>query len=157
MSKNRGPIKGVRVPVKLPWKGVAHEDDQFVSMKKPVANYLRIEIAKEKDLTYEGTIRYKSRDDKGNPTGNFKTKTVARTRIPGYRQRAIKVIFGDRKTGQRKPHGGVDSIKRDSFNFPVTRSVSITEIRDEFINGKWSSLPVVRIEDANSGQGYPIY
>jgi hypothetical protein len=157
VTRKKGPVKGVRIPVKLPWKGVAHDDEQFVSMKAPVANFLELQAADEKDLTYKGKILYKERNDDGKPVGSLKSKEVTKTRIPGYRARSIKVIFGDRGTGQRETFNGVDKIARSSISFPVTKSISITEIRQEFITGKWKNKPVVRIEDVNSGQGYPIY
>lgn len=67
----KDPLKGVRIPVKLPWKGVAFDDEQFVSMKAPVAEYLKLKSATKKDLAYQGIIRYKKRDADGNPTGNL--------------------------------------------------------------------------------------
>ncbi len=151
-----GPIKGVRVPVLLPWKGAASEDKQFASIKKPIVEYLKLEIAKEKDITYKGEIRYKKRDSNGKPTGNLLTKKVNKTRRPGFKQRSIKVIFGDRNTGGRKTVA-IGKARRSSFDFPVTKSILIHDIRKEFMTGKWKNLPVVRIIDTSTGQGYSIY
>lgn len=151
-----GPVQGVRVPVKLPWKGAAHNNDQFVSIKKPVVEFLKLEIAKEKDLVYKGEIRYKKRDSDGNPTGALQTKKVNKIRRPGYKTRSIKVIFGDRKTGTpKKVVIGKDG--RYSIDFPVTRSILISDIRTEFMTGQWKNLSVIRIVDTSTGQGYPIY
>lgn len=150
------PIKGVRVPVKLPWKGAAHEDEQFVSMKKPVAEFLKLDAAEDKDLEYKGIIRYKKRDKDGNPTGNLVEKEITKVRIPGYRQRSIKVYFGDKKTGQRKKQK-IGNQSNYTIDFPVTRSVSIAEIRKDFMTGRWKNLSVIRIMDTSTGQGYPIY
>ena len=150
----KGPLEGVRVPVKLPWPGLAHNDDQFVSMKKPVAELLKLATAKKADLTYKSTLRYKKRDGDGNPTGNMTTKTVTRIRRPGYRQRSIKLIFGNKKTGVLK-HYGVGNKKVSSVNFPVTKSVSIEAIVTSFRSGEYANLPVVRVVDMSTGQGYP--
>lgn len=154
-TKSTGPLKGVRVPVKLPWKGVALNDEQFVSMKKPVAEYLKLKAATAKDLSYKGTIRYKKRDADGKPTGALLEKQVKKIRRPGYRQRSITLIFGDKKTGlKKKVRIGKES--RYSISFPVTKSISIEAIVQEFKFGDYKNFDVIRVIDANSGQGYPV-
>lgn len=150
----KGALEGVRVPVKLPWLGVAHNKEQFVSMKKPLAELLKLATAKKADLTYQGTIRYKKRDKDGNPTGDITTKKVTRIRRPGYRQRSIKLIFGNKKTGVLKKYG-VGNKKVSSVSFPVTKSVSIEAIVTSFRSGEYANLPVVRVVDMSTGQGYP--
>jgi hypothetical protein len=154
-TKNTGPLKGVRVPVKLPWKSVALNQEQFVSMKKPVAEYLKLTAASEKELSYKGTIRYKKRDADGKPTGALLEKTVKRIRRPGYRQRSVMLIFGNKKTGAKKKVV-IGNQARYSISFPVTKSVSIEEIVKEFKTGKYKDLDVIRVVDVNSGQGYPV-
>ena len=156
MAKKTGPIKGVRVPVKLPWKSAALNEEQFTSIKKPIVEYLKLEAATEKELTYQGEIRYKKRDKDGKPTGELLTKKVDKIRTPGYRQRSIKVIFGDRKTGTSKKET-IGKTNRASFDFPVTKSILISDIWDEFMTGKWKTYSVIRIVDTSTGQGYPIY
>ena len=156
MATKVGPIKGVRVPVKLPWKGAAQDNDQFVSVKKPVAEYLKLDAASRADLTYKGKIRFKRRDADGNPTGDLLSKVVDKIRRPGFRQRSIRVFFGNRNTGE--PKGVIiGTNKRKSFDFPVTKSVLISDIYDEFMTGKWKGLPVIKIVDTSTGQGYPIH
>ncbi len=156
MAKNKGPLKGVYVPVKLPWKGVAHDNEQFVSIKRPIAEYFKLEPAKKTDLTYKTKIRYKERNADGKPAGQLKTKEVTKTRSPGHRQRAVRVIFGDRKKGiPSSVKVGERNVK--SCQFPITKSVSISDIREEFLTGRWKNLPVIRIVEVNTGQGYPIY
>ena len=156
MPKKTGPIKGVRVPVKLPWKPAALNEEQFTSMKKVVAEYLKLDGATKAELSYQGEIRYKKRDKDGRPTGDLVTKKVNKIRRPGYRQRSVKVIFGDRKTGVSEKVT-IGKVKRASFDFPITRSILISDIWDEFMTGKWKSFPVIRIVDTSTGQGYPIY
>ncbi len=88
-----GPIKGTRISVKLPWKGATDQEDQFVSMKQPVAEFLKIQSATNNDLTYEVKVK-----KKGEATG---TTIVKRRRRPGYRQRSVKVEFGLTKNGKQ--------------------------------------------------------
>lgn len=156
MATKVGPVQGVYVPVKLPWKGVTSNEDQFSSIKRPIVEYFKLEIAKKEDLTYKAKVSYKERNADGKPVGALKTKEVDRLRRPGRRQRAIKVIFGDRDNGTPKKVK-VGKQSRFSIQFPVTTSVSIAEIHEEFITGRWKSLPVIRIEDTSTGQGYPVY
>lgn len=155
MASKQGPIEGVRVPVKLPWKSLALNEEQFVSMKKPVAEFLKLKSATKQELTYKGEIRYKERDKDGNPTGNYKTKRVDRIRRPGYKQRSIKIIFGDKKTGKRKQISIKGAGRYYSVSFPVTKSISIEQIVNDFKFGDYKNFDVVRLEDVNSGQGYP--
>lgn len=155
MAKGTGPLKGVRVPVKLPWKSAALDEDQYVSVKKPVVEFLKFDIAKDKDLEYKGKIFYKDKKD-GESTGNLKSKDVKKLRRPGFRQRSIKVIFGDKKTGKKKKVTvGGKSVY--SISFPVTKGILMSDIREEFMTGKWKGLSVIRIENMDTGQGYPIY
>ena len=127
------PIKGVRIPVKLPWKGITNKEDQFVSMKDTVANFFGFDKASRADLTYEVKLNKKDKAD-GDKVGG--TITVKRRRRPGYRQRSVRVVFQIGKTGKTtgaKVNVGGQSVK--SIQFPITPSVSIEEVINFFEEG----------------------
>ena len=154
-GKGKGPIKGTYVPVKLPWVSAARKQPQFVSMKKPVAEFLKLDAATNKDLEYQGEVRYRTKSKDGKP-GEIKTVKVTRIRRPGHRIRSVQIIFGDRKTGTKKKQV-VGTRSCYSCNFPVTSGVPMSSVREEFMTGKWKSFPVIRIVNTTTGQGYPIY
>ncbi len=148
------PISGIRIPVKLPWKGATDNFEQFVSMKEPVAKWLGLDQAELKDLEYEQKVK-----KKGEGKGDV---IVRRRRRPGYRQRAIRVSFGGKpvKKGDRtitipnqKKVGGVSV---SSVQFPITKSVSINDVIKFFESGSGKSLGVKKVTDANTGQSYPV-
>ncbi len=146
-TKTFGLIKGTRIPVKLPWKGATDGEDQFVSMKQPVAEFLKMQSATKADLTYEVKVK-----KKGEATS---TVTVKRRRRPGYRQRSIMVQFGLTKNGKQitKSIGGKSV---SSIQFPITKSVPIDDVVTYFESGAGKSLGIRRVVDVNSGQGYPV-
>ncbi len=147
----KGPIFGTRIPVKLPWKGATNNEDQFVSIKAPVAEFLGFNKANNGDLKYN--VKVKKLDKPGEVVqGEAK---VPRRRRPGYKQRSVRIYFGDPKTG--KPVSkkvGTKQVK--SLQFPITKSVVINEVVEYFETGGGKKLQVVRVVDANSGQGYPV-
>lgn len=147
----RKGIKGVRIPVKLPWKGATNNDDQFVSMKEPVAAWLGIDKANPNDLVYE--VKAQKKDKAGEKVSG--TTTIKRRRRPGYRQRSIRLEFGKNRQGNplKKSIAGVSVA---SVQFPITKSTSINDVYNYFSSGKGKSLGVKRIVDVNSGQGYSI-
>lgn len=85
MASNKGPIKGVRVPVKLPFKGATDNTDQFSRIKLPVATFLKFDQAKKEELEYSVNVNKK---DSGGEKSSAKVK-VKRRRNPGYRTRSI--------------------------------------------------------------------
>lgn len=141
---NKGPIKGVRIPVVLPWEGATDGKPQFVSMKRPIAELLGLALAQKKDLTYEVKVKTKAG-----------SKTLIRYRRPGHRTRAIRVEFGTDGDGKpvTKKIGGKNVA---SFQFPITTSIAISDVIDFFKTGKGKNIGAQRIVDANSGQGYPV-
>ncbi|NJL51170.1 MAG: hypothetical protein HC930_01245 [Hydrococcus sp. SU_1_0] len=91
-----GPIVGIRIPVKLPWKGATNNEEQFVSMKEPVAKWLGIQAATEAELSY--TAKVNKKDKPGADGTTSKTQVnVKRLRRPGFKQRAVRVSFGNKK------------------------------------------------------------
>ena len=83
----KGGVKGTRVPVKLPWKGATNGEDQFAAIKKPVADFLKFNVASKADLTYYVEVQRK--DKNGEKVGG--TKKGARRRRPGNRTRSIRL------------------------------------------------------------------
>lgn len=149
-SKKKGPIAGVRVPVKLPWKGATDKTDQFSSIKLPVATFLKFEIAKKDDLLYETKVSKKNKDG----SDSKQKATVKRRRKPTYRQRSVTVYFGSAKTGEpEKVSIGGKNVY--SISFPITKSVVMSEVVDYFETGKGRSLGVMRVV-SDQGEGYPI-
>ena len=140
----KGPVKGTRIPVKLPWKGATSNEDQFVSMKDTIADLLGFGYADDKDLKYKVKVKTKNG-----------SKTVTRRRRPGYRTRAVRCEFGKDANGNRisKKIGGKTC---ESFQFPITTSVPIDEVVKFFETGGGKGLKVKRLVEANSGQGYPV-
>lgn len=156
------PTTGVRIPVKLPWKGATNNDDQFVSMKSDVAIFLKFDPATRAELEYTSKVNKK---DKGSgPAGDVPgTTTVKRRRRPGYRQRSIKLSFqtGHKAGGGRKSTlvGAKVTIGRNqyaSLQFPITSSTAISEVIQYFETGKGKGLKVLKVTDVNSGQGYNL-
>lgn len=151
MATTKGPVKGVRVPIKLPFKGATDNSDQFSRIKLPVALFLKFDQAGKNDLEYFVDVNKKN---KGEDKSSAKVK-VKRRRNPGFRTRSITVQFGDNKTGQKiKQTIGGKSVY--SVSFPITSSVAINDVIEYFESGSGSGLKVMRVVDANSGQGYPI-
>lgn len=148
-------IKGTRIPVKLPWKGVTSGEDQFVSMKEPVALALGFDFAEKSELKYETTVYYNERNEKGDVVAR-KEKKVERYRTPGYRTRSIRVEFGKNPRTGKPVKYKIGSVLVGSFQFPITNSVPIAAVIDFFKTGKGKKLGAKRIVDANSGQGYPV-
>lgn len=145
MPSDKGPVKGTRIPVKLPWKGATNNEPQFVSMKDVVAGELGFDMAEDKDLEYEVAVKIKGG-----------TKKVTRRRTPGYRTRAVRCEFGTTKNGKKitRKIGGKTVA---SFQFPITPSVPINEVVKFFEkNATAKKLKVKRVVEANTGQGYPV-
>jgi hypothetical protein len=151
------PIKGRRIPVKLPWKGATDNSEQFVSMKEPVAKLLGFTKATQAELLY--TTKVNKKDKSPKPADNDNTKvTVKRRRRPGYRQRSIIMTFQIGRIG--KTTGAKKAIAGESYasvQFPITKSVAIADVIEFFeAGGAGASLKVLKITDANTGQSYPI-
>ena len=145
-TATKGGVKGTRVPIKLPWKGATNGEDQFAAIKKPVADFLKFNVASKADLTYYVEVQRK--DKNGEKVGG--TKKVARRRRPGNRTRSIRLQFDPKKKAK------IDGKTYSTIQFAITTSVVISEVVDYFESGAGKSLGVVRVTDANSGQGYPI-
>lgn len=144
-SKNKGPIEGTRIPVKLPWKGATNNEPQFVSMKDVIAEELGFDMAEDKDLQYEVKVKTKGG-----------AKTVIRRRRPGHRTRAVRCEFGTDRNG-KKITRKIGSKTVSSFQFPITASVAINEVVKFFeTNAAGKKLKVKRLVEANTGQGYPV-
>jgi hypothetical protein len=153
------PSIGNRIPVKLPWKGVTDNKDQFTSIKQPVAKFLKFDQATEKELEY--TTKVSIKDSSGEKTSG--KKEVKRRRRPGYRQRSIKLTFqmGRAASAGRKSTLTGKKIKIGansyaSINFPITKSVGISDVIQYFERGPGAGLGVLKVTDVNSGQSYPI-
>lgn len=147
------PVTGVRIPVKLPWKGATDDKDQFVAIKEPVAKFLKFDSAKRSELEYQVDVQKK--DEEGKKISG--TTKVTRRRRPGYRQRSVKLTFEqggkNNKTG-KKVKVGKDSYA--SIQFPITTSVPIASVIEYFETGKGKGLGVLKVTDVNSGQGYNL-
>ncbi|BAU63030.1 hypothetical protein STA3757_03850 [Stanieria sp. NIES-3757] len=139
-------VIGKRVVVKLPWKGVTNNKDQYVKMKKPVAKALGFTIAKTSELYYEVSINEK--DKTGEKVGG--KQTIKRPIRAGYKQRSFTLVF-DKQIGNLE--GNSKAFK--SLTFPVTTSVSIYDVIKHFegktLNG---AKPIQIITD--KGQSYPL-
>lgn len=154
------PVQGVRIPVKLPWKGATDNKDQFVSIKEPVAKALKFDKATRADLVYEVEVNKKDKSDGTKVTGQT---TVKRRRRPGYRQRGVRVVFQTGGTGSgtnKVPTVGkqikVGSSSYKSLQFPITSSVPIEEVIAYFETGAGSGLNALKIVEVNTGQSYPV-
>ncbi len=145
LKKGQG-ISGTRVPVKLPWLGATNNQPQFSSIKKPVADFLRFEAASKADLTYQVSVQKK--DKNGEKVGG--TAKVNRRRRPGNRRRSIRLQFAADKKAK------INGKSYSTVQFAITPSVAIADVIDYFESGKGKGLGVIRVIDANSGQGYPI-
>lgn len=147
------PTRGVRIPVKLPFKGATNNEDQFVSMKAPVAKALKFASASKADLEY--TVQVQKKDEEGNKVSG--TTSVKRRRRPGYRQRSVKLTF---QTGAKgKTTGNTIKVGTSSYKtlqFPITTSVAIADVIDYFESGAGKSLGVLKVTDVNTGQGYNL-
>ena len=156
----KGPVHGVRVPVKLPWKGATDDKDQFVSMKEPIAKVLKFDKASKAELNYKVKVNKKDKSDRDKVGGKAE---VTRRRRPGYRQRAVIVVFqyGGTGTGEaKKPAVGkqikIGAYSYKSIQFPITKSVPIEKVIEYFETGAGSGLNALKIIEANTGQGYPV-
>lgn len=145
-TKKREGIKGTRIPIKLPWKGATNDEDQFAAIKKPVADFLKFKPASKADLTYY--VKVKKKDKNGEKVAG--TKEVARRRRPGNKTRSIRLLFDPDKKAK------IQGKSYSSLQFAITSSVVISEVIDYFETGAGKGLGVIRVIDANSGQGYPI-
>lgn len=145
-TKKKGGVKGTRVPIKLPWKGATNDKDQFAAIKKPVADFLKFKPASKADLIYY--VEVKKKDKNGEKVAG--TKKVARRRRPGNKTRSIRLLFDPKKKAK------IQGKSYSSLQFAITSSVVISEVVDYFETGEGKSLGVVRVIDANSGQGYPV-
>lgn len=156
------PVLGVRIPVKLPWKGATNNTEQFVSMKAPVAKKLGFSSAKKTELEYKVEVQKKDKADGTKVSGKV---TVTRRRRPGYRQRSVKLVF---QAGHKGTPGGarsntlvgkpitIDSKQYKSIQFPITTSVAIAEVVEYFESGNGKNLNVLKVVDVNTGQGYNL-
>lgn len=142
----KGGVKGTRVPIKLPWKGATNDEDQFAAIKKPVADFLKFKQATKADLTYY--VKLSKKDENGKKVAG--TKEVARRRRPGNKQRSVRLLFDPKKKAK------IGGRSYSSLQFAITPSVLISEVVDYFETGEGKSLGVIRVIDANSGQGYPV-
>jgi hypothetical protein len=158
------PIEGNRIPVKLPWKGATDNSDQFVSMKAIVAKFLKIPEASPAELEYTAKVNKLDKPKTGasGPASRAQVP-VKRRRRPGYRQRSVKITF---QTGRAAASGRQSTLvgkvqkvgKRSykSIQFPITKHCAINDIVKYFETGAGSSLKVLFITDASTGQSYPI-
>lgn len=154
------PVAGVRVPVKLPWLGATDNSPQFVSMKKPVADFFKFNVASKNDLTYSVKVNKKDKSSTEKVSG---TTTIKRRRRPGYKQRSVIVVFqtGHKSSAGRKSTLTGKTVKINnqeykSLQFPITTSVAIDDVVSYFETGAGKGLNALRVIDANSGQGYPV-
>ena len=153
------PVAGNRIPVKLPWKGATNNEPQFVSMKQPIAEFFGFDEATRDELSYK--VKVQKKDKPGDKVTG--TVEVTRRRRPGYRQRAIRVVFqtgraggSGRKSTLRGKKAKVGSSTYSSLQFPITNSVPIEEVINFFERGGGKGLKALKIVEANTGQGYPL-
>ena len=153
------PVAGNRIPVKLPWKGATDDKPQFVSMKQPIAEFFGFDKATREELSYK--VKVQKKDKSGEKVTG--TTEVTRRRRPGYRQRAIRVVFqmgraggSGRKSTLTGKQVKVGSGSYKSIQFPITTSVPIEEVINFFEKGGGSKLKALKIVEANTGQGYPL-
>lgn len=148
------PSLGVRIPVKLPWKGATNKEEQFVSMKAPMAKALGFQSASKADLEYKVKVQKKDKPDGEKVSG---TSLVTRRRRPGYRQRSIKLVFQIGTKGNLT--GKLFKVGKSSYKsiqFPITTSIAIAEVVEYFESGNGKNLNVLKVVDVNSGQGYNL-
>jgi hypothetical protein len=156
------PIVGVRIPIKLPFKGITDNEEQFVSIKQPVAKFLGFKEATTKELEYTTKLNRKNKRVSGTPNPKDPV-TVKRRRRPGYKQRSVRVIF---QTGHAAGGGRQNTLQGKkvkigkqtvaSIQFPITRSVAINDVLEYFETGAGAKLNAIRIVDVTTGQGYPV-
>lgn len=149
------PAEGNRIPVKLPWKGISDNKEQFVSMKSTVAKFLGLGEATEKDLEYSTKIK-----KKGEGGGEV---TIKRRRRPGFKQRSIKITFQTGRpaaAGRKSTLAGkkmkVGNNSYASIQFPITKSCGITDILEWFEAAPQKKLKVLTVTDTTTGQSYPL-
>lgn len=147
------PITGVRIPVKLPWKGATDNKDQFSAIKEPLAKFLKFNKAKRSDLEYK--VKVQKKDEAGQKVAG--TELVTRRRRPGWRQRSIRLTFEQgtktNKTGKKVKIG---KLSYATVQFPITPSVAIAEVIEYFESGAGKGLGVLKVTDVNTGQGYNL-
>lgn len=158
------PVRGTRVPVKLPFKGATDRTNQFVSMKEPVAKALKFDTATINDLNYKVKVTKKKNPKSKLPTIPGQKVEVTRRRRPGFRTRSVRVIFqtggGSGKGLLKAPTTGakikVGSNSYKSLQFPITSSIVIEEVLEYFETGGGKDLKALKVVDVNTGQSYPL-
>ena len=141
-------VKGARVNVKLPWKGVTDDKAQFVRMKRPVARLLGFEIVKTSTQTYTTKVQEKDESPTQKKSG---FQEVIRVRRAGYKQRSFTVFFEE----PVKPTGEGNTLSFDSISFPVTTSTPLIEVIKYFEGSIGKKLKVTKLK-TNLGATYPI-
>ena len=143
-------VKGARVNVKLPWKGVTDDKDQFVRMKRPVARLLGFDVVKtsDSDLTYKTKVQEKDESPTKKVSG---FDNVTRIRRAGYRQRSFTVFFED----AQKPQGEGNTLSFKSVSFPVTTSTGVYDVVKYFEGSIGKNLTITKLR-TDTGATYPI-
>ncbi|WP_319422068.1 hypothetical protein [Pleurocapsa sp. FMAR1] len=158
------PVRGIRVPIKLPFKGATDGTDQFVAMKEPVAKALKFDVATISDLNYQVKVTKKKNKKSNLPILKNEKVDVTRRRRPGYRQRSVRIIFqtgGGSGIGLNKnPTVGakikVGSNSYKSLQFPITNSIPIEKVLEYFEKGNGKDLKALKVVEVNTGQSYPL-
>lgn len=140
-------VKGARVNVKLPWKGISDNKEQIVRMKRPVAKLLGFDIVKTSELLFDTKIQEKDEPDK--KVSGF--QSIQRVRLAGYKQRSFTVFFEE----PVKPQGEGNTKSFSSVSFPVTTSTAVLDVIKYFEGAIGGRLKVVKLK-TDRGQTYPI-
>ena len=129
MATKRGPTKGSRILVKLPFgrakTGGVHKASQYISIKQGVATILGF-----KPVTNVPTQKVKYKTAKG-------TATVTRRIEGSYRQRSVRLIFSAPKSIK----GSKGTFK--SVSMPVPSGVTLDDIVKYFHVGAGKSKGVI--------------
>lgn len=143
-------VKGARVNVKLPWKGVTDNKDQFVRMKRPVARLLGFDVVKtsDKQLLYDTKVQEKDESPTEKKSG---FQNVKRIRRSGYRQRSFTVYFEK----AQKPQGEGNTLSFQSISFPVTTSTGVYDVVEYFEGSIGKNLTITKLK-TDKGATYPI-
>lgn len=140
-------VKGARVNVQLPWRGVTNNEPQFVRMKRPVARLLGFQIVVTSTQTY--TTRVQEKDEPDRSVSGF--QNVTRVRRAGYRRRSFTVFFEDAV----KPQGEGNTLSFKSVSFPVTTSTAVIDVIKYFEGSIGRNLKVTKLR-TDTGATYPI-